>query len=95
MFTNAGQKNPGYQIWSIFPGETEYFDPCKASFMINYRVDDLKKLVPVLKDEGCQVDDRIEDVEQGTFGWVVDPEGNRIELCQPPDQEQILVVNQK
>lgn len=84
MFTNAGVKNPGYQIWSIFSKDREYFEPGKANFMINYRVDDLKALIQVLKEEGCQVDDRMEESEQGIFSWVVDPEGNRIELWQPP-----------
>lgn len=84
MFTNAGVKNPGYQIWSIISKDTEYFVPGKANFMINYRVDDLKALIQVLIEEGCQVDDRMEESEQGIFGWVVDPEGNRIELWQPP-----------
>ena len=84
MFTNAGEKNPGYQIWSIFDSDTTYFEPGKANFMINYRVDNLKELIQVLKEEGCQVEDRIEETDQGRFGWVVDPEGNRIELWQPP-----------
>lgn len=84
MLTNAGEKNPGYQIWSVFPSDTEYFTPGSATFMINYRVDDLRGLLAVLCEEGCQVDDRIEESEQGIFGWVVDPEGNRIELWQPP-----------
>ena len=77
MFTEAGQKNPGYQIWSIFPAETEYFAPGKATFMINYRVDDLRGLLDVLREEGCQVDERMEESEYGMFGWVLDPDGNR------------------
>ena len=84
MFTNAGQKNPGYQIWSIFSADTEYFTPGKANFMINYRVDDLRGLLDVLREEGCQVDERVEESEFGLFGWVLDPDGNRIELWQPP-----------
>ncbi len=84
MFTNIGENNPGYQIWSVFPSEDEYFSPGKADFMINYRVDDLKALLAVLKEEGCEVDERIEESEQGLFGWVTDPEGNRIELWEPP-----------
>jgi predicted enzyme related to lactoylglutathione lyase len=83
MFTNIGEKNPGYQIWSVFPSEDEYFSPGKADFMINYRVDDLKALLAVLKEEGCEVDERIEEGEKGLFGWVTDPEGNRIELWEP------------
>ena len=84
MPTGAGQNNPGYQIWSLFPADTEYFTPGSATFMINYRVVDLRGLLAVLREEGCQVDDRVEESEQGIFGWVVDPEGNRIELWQPP-----------
>lgn len=84
VLTNAGEKNPGYQIWSIFASNTKYFEPGTANFMINYHIDDLKALLLVLKEEGCQVDDRIEESEQGIFGWVIDPEGNRIELWQPP-----------
>jgi predicted enzyme related to lactoylglutathione lyase len=84
MFTEAGQKNPGYQIWSIFAAETEYFAPGKATFMINYRVDDLRGLLSILREEGCQVDERVEESEHGLFGWVLDPDGNRIELWQPP-----------
>ena len=52
--------------------------------MVNYRVDDLRTLVKVLKDEGCNVIDRIDDSEFGKFGWVIDPEGNKVELWQPP-----------
>lgn len=54
-------------------------DP-NALFMINYRVDDLHALVGALRDEGCQVLDKIDESEYGKFGWVVDPEGNKIEL---------------
>ena len=50
MFTNAGEKNPGYQIWSIFDSTTAYFEPGNATFMINYRVDDLKALFGKLHD---------------------------------------------
>ncbi|MDD2521681.1 MAG: hypothetical protein PHW11_02505 [Anaerolineaceae bacterium] len=61
MFTNTGEKGPGYQIWSIFDSTTEYFEPGTANFMINYRVDDLRALLQVLKEEGCLVDERIEE----------------------------------
>lgn len=58
--------------------------PGKASFMVNYRVDDLRAVGNVLKDEGCEVLDRIDESEYGKFAWVIDPEGNKIELWQPP-----------
>jgi predicted enzyme related to lactoylglutathione lyase len=52
--------------------------------MINYRVEDLEALLEVLRSEGVQVDDKVDDSEYGKFGWVMDPEGNKLELWQPP-----------
>ena len=71
-------------VWSIFPASSTYFDPSKAPFMINYRVPDLAALLAALRAEGCVVDERTETSEFGSFGWVMDPEGNRIELWEPP-----------
>ena len=59
------------------------FAPSDASFMVNYRVDDLHALVAALKAEGCTVLDRIDDSEYGKFAWVIDPEGNKVELWEP------------
>ncbi len=75
----------GTTVWSIFEATTDYFSPGGASFMINYRVEDLEALLTALRAEGCDVDDRIDRSEQGAFGWVIDPEGNRIELWQPAE----------
>jgi predicted enzyme related to lactoylglutathione lyase len=80
--------NPGGEgttVWSIFNSDTKYFDPGTSSFMINYRVEDLHALVAALKAEGCNVLDKIDESEFGKFAWVVDPEGNKIELWQPPE----------
>jgi predicted enzyme related to lactoylglutathione lyase len=52
--------------------------------MINYRVDDLHALLTALKAEGCNVLDDINESEYGKFAWVIDPEGNKVELWQPP-----------
>ena len=52
--------------------------------MINYRVTDLARTLADLRAEGCEVDERVEESEFGKFGWVMDPEGHRIELCEPP-----------
>lgn len=72
-------------IWSTFPKDTKYFDPSVAPFMINYRVDDLDSLLAELRAHGITVDEKVEDSEFGRFGWVIDPEGNRIELWQPAE----------
>jgi predicted enzyme related to lactoylglutathione lyase len=52
--------------------------------MVNYGVEDLTSLLQALRDEGCHMPQRTDDSEFGKFGWVIDPEGNKIELCQPP-----------
>lgn len=74
----------GVTIWSIFPATSKYFDPSPAPFMVNYRVADLAALLATLRTEGCIVDERLDESEHGKFGWVMDPEGNRIELWEAP-----------
>jgi predicted enzyme related to lactoylglutathione lyase len=77
-------ERPGTTVWSIMPTDSNYFDPSTAPFMINYRVEALEPLLDLLRREGCDVDERIEESEYGKFGWVMDPEGNRVELWEPP-----------
>ena len=74
----------GHTVWSIFPADTKYFGEGRASFMINYRVKDLDAVFAALRDEGVEPDRKVEVSEHGRFGWVTDPEGNRIELWEPP-----------
>ena len=78
----------GQTVWSIFPADTKYFDPSRAPFMINFRVDDLNRVLDQLRAEGVEVDARIEESEFGRFGWAMDGEGNRVELWEPPPQRQ-------
>ena len=52
--------------------------------MVNYRVEDVRALAKVLKEEGCNVLEKIDESEYGKFAWVIDPEGNKVELWQPP-----------
>ncbi len=75
---------PGMTIWSPFAADTDYMAPGTAPFMVNFRVADLEALLAALKAEGCNVVDRTETSEHGRFGWVIDPEGNKVELWQPP-----------
>lgn len=74
----------GTTIWSPFRDDTDHFAPSTASFMVNFRVADLRALVEALRTEGCQVDEKVDESEYGIFGWVIDPEGNKVELWQPP-----------
>ena len=79
-----GKPTGGTTILSIAPSDSKQFLPSDAPFMVNDRVDDLHGLVAALRAEGCNVLDKIDESEYGKFGWVIDPEGNKVELWQPP-----------
>lgn len=81
----AGKTVGGMTVWSIGSTGSDQFAPSTAPFMINYRVDDLHALVKVLREEGCHVLEKIDESEYGKFAWVIDPEGNKVELWQPPE----------
>lgn len=83
---DGGNPTGGTTAWSIFGPAGDYFAPSKASFMINYRVADLAAVLAALRQEGCNVLGSDESGD-GKFGWVLDPEGNKIELWQPPPGE--------
>lgn len=79
-----GVPGAAYAVWAPFPADTTYFEPSRQAFMVNFRVDDLAGLLERLRADGVAVDERTEQSEFGAFGWVTDPEGNRVELWQPP-----------
>ena len=84
-WTNAeGNPTTGTTIWTISAGDGDYFAPSTAPFMINYRVANLHALVKALKEEGCNVLEKVVESEYGKFAWVIDPEGNKVELWEPP-----------
>jgi catechol 2,3-dioxygenase-like lactoylglutathione lyase family enzyme len=74
-------KRQSHIVWSPFEAGTDYFKP----FMINYRVHDLDALLAQLRSEGVAVDEKTERSAFGYFGWAMGPEGNRIELWEPPE----------
>ena len=82
-----GKPVGGTTAWLIDPQESDHFAPSSASFMVNYRVEDLHALVKALKEEGCNVLEKIDESEYGKFAWVIDPEGNKVELWQPPQEQ--------
>ena len=87
MFQWRELDNPektGYTVWSAFPADTNYFDPSKKDFMINYRVENIEALVEELKNAGVTILDEITASEYGKFVHILDPEGNSIELFEPP-----------
>jgi predicted enzyme related to lactoylglutathione lyase len=85
IFQWGNSDNPaGMTIWSLFAADTDKMAPSSAPFMINFRVADLDALLAALRAEGCNVLPETEDSEFGKFGWVIDPDGNKVELWQPP-----------
>ena len=80
-----GRALKGTTAWSIGEAADGRFAPSKAPFMVNYRVEDLTALRAALRDEGCEVLEKTDESEYGKYGWVMDPEGNKIELWQPPE----------
>jgi predicted enzyme related to lactoylglutathione lyase len=79
-------KNPpepakaGSTVFSFFKQDSKYFDPSTSGAMINLRVNDLEKLLEVLKSEGVTIVGDMMNESYGKFGWIMDPEGNKIEL---------------
>lgn len=79
---DEGKPCAGTTAWMI--GNGENFTPSEAPFMVNYRVADLNGLLAALRAESCQVLEHTEESEFGKFAWVIDPEGNKLELWEPP-----------
>jgi predicted enzyme related to lactoylglutathione lyase len=80
----AGTPVGGTTAWSIGAADSDHYAPSTSSFMVNYRVEDLAGLLQALRQEGCKVLEKTDDSEFGKFGWVMDPEGNKVELWEPP-----------
>lgn len=76
----------GYTQWSAMKDDTDYFDPGNQQYMINYRVENLETLLEDLKKKGITQVGSVDKYDYGKFAWVLDPEGNKIELWEPVDQ---------
>lgn len=72
--------------WSPMSEDTDYYKPSEKQFMMNFRVENLEELLKTLKEEGVQVVGEMETYDYGKFGWIMDPEGNKIELWEPVDK---------
>lgn len=76
-------EDKGLTVWSLAARESQWFAPSTSQFMINYRVDDLDGLLAQLQAAGVPVQQGPEKAENGKFAWVMDPEGNKVELWEP------------
>jgi predicted enzyme related to lactoylglutathione lyase len=76
---------PAQTAWSPFKSDTTYFSPSEKPFMFNYRVENLAELLRVLKEEGVQIVGEMQEFPYGKFAWIMDPDGNKVELWEPVD----------
>jgi predicted enzyme related to lactoylglutathione lyase len=83
MFSPAAMPKDAVTVWNPFAATTDYFAPSPAAFMINFVVDDLDGVLAQVREGGAQVTGT-ENYDYGRFGWFVDPDGNKVELWQPP-----------
>jgi predicted enzyme related to lactoylglutathione lyase len=85
--------NKGFTQWSPMKDNDEYLQPSRNNFIINYRVKNIESLVDDLRNNGVRILDEIESFEYGKFVHILDPEGNKIELWQPNDEEFDKILN--
>jgi predicted enzyme related to lactoylglutathione lyase len=76
-------EDQGLTVWHVAEKESRWFSPSDSSFMINYRVDDLGEMIAQLRAGGVEILQGPESHENGRFAWVMDPEGNKVELWEP------------
>jgi predicted enzyme related to lactoylglutathione lyase len=76
----------GYTQWSVFDAKTDYLNPSKKDYMINFRVENIEALIEELKSNGMKVIGDMESYDYGKFAWVMDPDGNKVELWEPVDE---------
>ena len=73
----------GVTAWHVAKADSKWFAPSEASFMINYRVDNLDDMLAQLRAGGVEIVGGPESHENGKFAWIVDPDGNKVELWEP------------
>jgi predicted enzyme related to lactoylglutathione lyase len=86
-FAPDDMPDSAFTVWSAFAAATEYFGESGQAYMINLVVDDLDAALENVEAGGAEVLDAREEHDFGRFGWFVDPDGNRVELWQPPEPE--------
>jgi len=77
------QTDKGLTVWSTAKNDSKWFSPSDAAFMINYRVDNLDELLSQLRASDVQLVDEPQSDENGKFAWIMDPDGNKVELWEP------------
>lgn len=79
----ADKEEVGYTVWAPFSQDTDYFKPSEKPYMFNFRVANLVEMLAALREEGVTVVGEMAEEPNGKFAWIMDPEGNKIELWEP------------
>ncbi len=80
---NDSGSDKGLTVWTVAGKDSQWFAPSDSNFMINYRVDNLLELLEQLRAADVQIENGPESHENGKFAWIMDPEGNKVELWEP------------
>ncbi len=80
--------HPSAAAWTVYPAASDHFAPSTGDFMVNYAVDDLDAIIARLHAKNVDVIKRSDDENYGRFAWILDPEGNKIELWEPRHSAQ-------
>ncbi len=78
-----GAEDRGLTVWHVAGRDSKWFSPSDSSFMINYRVDDLDGMLAQLRAGGVEIVGGPDSAENGRFAWIMDPDGNKVELWEP------------
>jgi len=81
-------KDQGATVWHVAEKNTQWFSPSASSFMINYRIDNMSEMLAQLKQNGVEIVKGPEADENGKFAWVLDPDGNKVELWEPVPRDE-------
>lgn len=73
----------GVTAWHVAGPDSTWFAPSEGSFMINYRIDDMDGIIERLRAGGIALHSGPETHPNGRFAWVIDPDGNKVELWEP------------
>ena len=82
-WTNDEVKDGGLTVWNAANSDTKWFSPSESSFMINYRIDNMDEMLEQLKANGVEIVGGPDAAENGKFAWIMDPDGNKVELWEP------------
>jgi len=76
-------EDKGLTVWHVAETDTKWFSPSDSSFMINYRVDNLDEMLAQLRADGIEIVKGPDSDVNGKFAWIMDPDGNKVELWEP------------